>query len=71
MFRRAVKAAYHTEEEVSEYLAVALKIAAAHDLSPELTEATLPKLLELLALSHIQFEQVGPLGIPNMAIPRG
>jgi hypothetical protein len=54
---------FHTAEQVSEYLAEAVRILEAHDLDPALMDATLAQVVGLLAAKQVQFEQLaGVLG---------
>lgn len=61
--RVAAEHHFHTAEDVSEYVAEALRIVAAHDLEPPDSSRLLPQIVELLAAKQVSFEQVAPTGI--------
>lgn len=61
--RVAWEHSFHTAEQVSEYLAEALKIMQAHEVDPTVCPQLTAQLVNLLAAKQVQFEQVGPLGI--------
>lgn len=64
MLRKVAEAHHHTSEQVSEYVAEAIRIADSHDLSDADRAALLPGILTMVAAKQISYEQ-------SQAIPAG
>ena len=68
---RRVEMQHNTPEQVREYMEEAIAIVRDLDLTGDLFVPAFTKAVDLLAAKHIQFEQVQPMGLPAMHIPRG
>jgi uncharacterized protein (UPF0147 family) len=69
--RKAFEAHFHSREQVTGYVAVALAIVEDQVVPEDLREAAFAQAVQLLAQKQVTFEQVSPAGVLLNHQPRG